>query len=229
MLMQIIRRLEKRGIKVWLSYISDEESCRGRLTQLRRADMKQVCPETRWQDDTDHALECIEDIILGIGSDEASTAREFAELAICESLSREDRILLESILGASTERYEANSHIFKQGESAEALYILRCGDVKLEIEEGTGRDGLPPIKKRVAALNPGAIFGSDAIINADDRSRVASAIARKRTEVWAVTRDQLDRLEREHPHLAARFHRAIAAEFADRIAILAREVSMVDA
>lgn len=221
MLYQIIRRLKNRGIETRLSYICRDNSCMDRQKPLHRAGIARVCPEDHWHEDTDHALEAIEDEILAEHDKESIREIAFSEMSICHGLSTSETTTLEKYFDALPS-YEEGHSLFEQGEPAETLFILRSGSVKLRTQAHDGSS------KRVAELNPGAIFGSD-MLHPHRGCRVATATARLRSSCWAMSRCSLDRLETAHPHLALRIYRAAATAFSERIAALALEAAMVDA
>lgn len=221
MLRQIIRRLRNNGIETRLSYVCHERSCSDRLEPLRRAGIAKVCPEDHWHEDTDHALEAIEDEILAEHAAELAREINFADLPICRGLNTTDIASLENHFDVPPS-YSDGQNIFEQGAPAETLFILRSGDVKLRTQANDGSS------KRIAELNPGAIFGSD-MLHPHHGYRIATATARLRSSCWAMSQANLERLETEYPHLALRLYKEVAAEFSGRIAALAQEAAMVDA
>lgn len=226
MLLQIVRRLEKKcGVEVWLSYIGAEENCHSRRQQLRRAGLHHMCPLSRWQIDTDHALEAIEDAILAHHADEWKREVAFAELAFCRDLPERERIVLHGYF-EPTHHYAKGDYLFRQSEAADGLYVIAKGDIKLLVENQCEPNASST--KRIAELNPGAIFGSD-VLHPHGKMRIASAVVREDCSVWQISRVGLANLEVEHPALAMRIYRSAAAEFSDRISAMAKEAGMADA
>lgn len=220
-LAKCISRLAQQGIDIRLSYICDEGACAYRLAQLTRIDFAMICPRAHWYEDTDHALEAVEDEILREHALEWQRELSFAELPFCVGLSEDEITILENSFEAPV-TVERDKWIFKQGDPADSLYVLRSGDVKLQTSSST--DSV----KRIAQLNPGAIFGSDSILG-DNRRRVATAIAREASTYTRISCHNLTALTESRPDLALRIYQSAAQEFADRISMLAREAEMVDA
>ena len=216
-----INRLTRQAVDVRLSYISEEGASAYRLAQLRRIDFVRLCPNSPCYEDTDHALEAVEDEILHEHALEWKEELGFADLPFCSSLTEAEIVALENSFEAPF-TIPRGAIIFHQGETADGLYALCSGDVKLQRSSSEGS------VKRIAQLNPGAIFGSDAILG-QCSERVVTAIARETSIYWRISNHSLAELALSQPHLALLIYQAISREFADRISILAKEMEMVDA
>ncbi|MFO0724071.1 MAG: cyclic nucleotide-binding domain-containing protein [Myxococcota bacterium] len=83
----------------------------------------------------------------------------------------------------------AGEEVFHQNAPADALYVVADGLVGV-IDEGPPRRG-------IAKLGPGEIFGETAIVT--DRTRTASVVAIRPTELIAIDRAQVQVLIQEHP------------------------------
>ncbi len=77
-------------------------------------------------------------------------------------------------------RFRANSTIYNEGDVGDAVYIILSGQVEFR----RNVDGKFP--RKLAKIGEGKMFGDLALH--DDRPRMASAIALKKTEAIRVTR-----------------------------------------
>jgi DASS family divalent anion:Na+ symporter len=96
----------------------------------------------------------------------------------------------------------AGEVVMHQGEPGDALYIVREGRVRAELEE----DG------RVTALvtfGPGSAIGEIALLT--DHPHLATARAIEPTTLWRLSRERFNTLILNHPSLALHFHGAIGA------------------
>ncbi len=103
---------------------------------------------------------------------------------------RELRLLLE---GAESVAFAAGAVIFREGDPADAAYIVDTGKVVLRIE----KQGQP---EEIAALGSGEFFGEMAIFKNDVRA--ATAVAQSDVVLWKVLRANLKRLIASDPVLA---------------------------
>jgi CRP/FNR family transcriptional regulator len=83
------------------------------------------------------------------------------------------------------EFYPAGHHIFKEGEKADALYILREGQVKVYKKEGEHQ-------KHLAVLLKNDVFGEMALI--ENSTRTASILPLQDTECFVIKKPVLERL-----------------------------------
>ena len=224
-LVALVKRLQKDwGVDVWLSYLPPQS---GKERALLAAGMSGQCPKERWKIDTEHAIEAIEDSLLAEYPLESGQQLAFHQLPLCAGLSDEACQRLESYCSAA-EDIVAGKMIYAIGDPADRIFILGKGDVRLSlaVESTNGST----YDKRLAALNPGAMFGGDVfLLENDPPRRIANALAREDSVVWSLTREKLAEMEREVPDLAARVYRAAVRDLADRIGGLVCEGGMADA
>lgn len=224
-LVALVKRLQKDwSVDVWLSYLPPQS---GKERALLAAGMSGQCPKERWKIDTEHAIEAIEDSLLAEYPLESDQQLAFHQLPVCAGLSDEACERLESYC-SSAEDIVAGKMIYAIGDPADRIFFLGKGDIRLslavESTNGTTYD------KRLAALNPGAMFGGDVfLLENDPPRRIANALAREDSVVWSLTREKLAEMEREVPDLAARVYRAAVGDLADRIGGLVCEGGMADA
>lgn len=89
---------------------------------------------------------------------------------------------------------EANSLIFDEGEPGDAVYLICSGLV--EIRKGV-RGSNPQV---LATLGKGEVLGELALF--DDRPRMAAAVALRKTELAAISRDEFhERMKTMDPML----------------------------
>ncbi len=103
--------------------------------------------------------------------------------------------LIEHLVKAGRQRaFEKNETIYRQGESADHIYLLLSGRAKTVLVAPNGQEALLRIHL------PRNILGLTAL--ASDPVRDADAIAVEAIETAALTRDELRALMREDPRLA---------------------------
>jgi CRP-like cAMP-binding protein len=103
-----------------------------------------------------------------------------------------DDATLCSIVGASSNLvWRSGSPIFRDGEPAEALYIVLSGSVR--VLEGDGRE--------VARFGPGDFFGERSLLQQTSHSRRAEAI--EDSEVMVVPKQPFEDLLADDPALGA--------------------------
>jgi len=100
-----------------------------------------------------------------------------------EALSDHDLVL---IVGASMNLYyRAGSVVFEQGASAEALYIVLTGKVRIYVETGGE-------KIDVAGIGPGDFFGELALLREETHSKTAEAA--EESELMVIPEKSFQRL-----------------------------------
>lgn len=103
---------------------------------------------------------------------------------------RELRLLLE---GAERMAFPAGTVLFREGDPADAAYIVDTGNIALSIEK-QGQ------VEEIAVLGSGEFFGEMAIFKNDVRA--ATATAQTDVALWRVQRESLQRLIDSDPELA---------------------------
>lgn len=105
--------------------------------------------------------------------------------------------------------YAAGETIYPHGSPGDNLYWVRCGTVRLFTS--FGNRGVRP----VASFGRGEFFGGLAFL--DRQPRPNDAIALKATELYVLSREQFDRLARDHRTLAFNLTMAMARTLARRL------------
>jgi len=108
-----------------------------------------------------------------------------------------DDDLLSTLASSATEKiYLKSTPVFKQGDAADAFFIIRSGRVAIE------REG-----KQLATLTSGAIFGEMGAI--DGKPRGATARTVERSVLVKVQRFALLQLGKKRPSVEMRIRRRI--------------------
>lgn len=104
-----------------------------------------------------------------------------------------------------TRKYPRNITIFHEGDYAEALYVLRQGQVKIQITDVSGREVI------VSVLRSGESFGEMALI--DSQERCAQVVTMTSCELIVIGSGEFTRLLAESPDLSL----ALLRQFARRL------------
>jgi len=124
------------------------------------------------------------------GQTTSLSAEEKSRFLTGGGLSESDRILFAAF--AQERSYPAESLIFRQGDSGDALYAIARGRVRISRQIGGGEEAL-------AILGPGEIFGEMAILNPDSAGRSADARAHEDTLLLELSRPRFEGLEKSDP------------------------------
>jgi glutaminase len=100
----------------------------------------------------------------------------------------------------------AGEWVFRQGEPADALFVLVRGSVSIIGEDHAAR---------LQTLSPGLMFGELAVLDGGQRS--AGVRADAEAEVHVLTASALQQLRAADPALSARLYENIAAHVSDRL------------
>jgi CRP/FNR family transcriptional regulator, cyclic AMP receptor protein len=95
-------------------------------------------------------------------------------------LGREELVSLSTVV--QTSRYFADEVILVEGQTGDAMYLLRNGAVKVTRSGGQGKEVV------LAFLNQGQYFGELSVL--DGRERSANVIALEDTEVYVIERSE---------------------------------------
>jgi CRP-like cAMP-binding protein len=99
--------------------------------------------------------------------------------------------------GRTNAEYRANDRIFAQGETADAIFYLQKGEVKLTVLSKQGKEAV------VAILRAGDFFGEGCL--AGQPVRMASAVAMSECSVMKVEKAIVLRLLHEEPSFSELF------------------------
>ncbi len=99
--------------------------------------------------------------------------------------------------GIETSSFKAGDTIFREGDNALELFVIKSGQVRIQIGNRT-----------VAELTPDTIFGEMALI--DDKPRSATAVALTDVELVPVGEKQFLFLVSQTPYFALKVMRVLA-------------------
>jgi CRP/FNR family cyclic AMP-dependent transcriptional regulator len=128
------------------------------------------------------------------------------QIFLLRDLSPEALALVEQ--AATSMVVEGGREIFREGEAADSLYLIRSGSVRVS-KPGNDND--------VVMLGTGSHFGELALV--DDGQRSASVTATERCEVVRVDTATLRTKLDGTPAVASAFYRAVARSLAKRLRV----------
>src|SRR5690606_29880466 len=112
-------------------------------------------------------------------------------------ISRLDELIKERI------RLQKDKALFHLGDKTEAVYGIRSGSIKTQLEDASGQVQI------TGFLLPGEILGMDGLV---DNTHVSHAIALEDSEVCVIRLDEMDRLALQLPVLQQQFRRLMSKE-----------------
>lgn len=108
------------------------------------------------------------------------------------------KLFLDSVPGGKRSvTYEANETIFRQGDSADAVYYLEKGSVQITVVSDQGKEGV------IALLRAGDFFGEGCI--AGQELYLATASATKRSSAIAVDKASMNKALHDQPAFSEMF------------------------
>jgi CRP/FNR family transcriptional regulator, cyclic AMP receptor protein len=99
--------------------------------------------------------------------------------------------------GRSTKRYKTKKTIFRQGDSADAVFYIQEGNVKLTVVSQQGKEAI------IAMLGAGDFFGEGCLTG--QRSYLASAAAMTTSTVARIEKDTMIGVLHDEPKLSEMF------------------------
>lgn len=112
-------------------------------------------------------------------------------------VSKMDELIKERI------RLPKGSALFHLGDKTEAVYGIRLGTIKTQLEDASGQVQI------TGFLLPGEILGMDGLLN---NTHTSHAIALEDSEVCVIRLEELDRLSTHFPVLQQQFRRLMSKE-----------------
>lgn len=112
-------------------------------------------------------------------------------------ISRLDELIKERI------RLPKGTALFHLGDKTEAVYGIRSGSIKTQLEDASGQVQI------TGFLLPGEILGMDGLV---DNTHVSHAIALEDSEVCVIRLDEMDRLAMQLPVLQQQLRRLMSKE-----------------
>jgi glutaminase len=164
----------------------------------------------------DEAIEWAEDqIILRYGGPKsaANTAR-LNDQALLAGLTDEE---LADLSKLGTQRsYHAGQRIISAGEPALSVFFLQTGMVSVKLPSGV----------RLATLEEGMAFGEMTLLN---EPRIADVWANTQVACLELPIEEFDRFRQEHPRIAERIARNLAAILAKRLILANAKIDLLSA
>jgi CRP/FNR family transcriptional regulator len=124
------------------------------------------------------------------------------ELCLSEGLDKEELAMLDSLVGARR-KLRRGQHLYRAGDTFEALYAIRTGFFKTDVLLEDGRDQVTGFQMT------GEILGMDGI---SSESHSCNAVALEDSEVCLIPFSQLEHLSREIKALQHNFHKVMSRE-----------------
>ncbi|MCS7089719.1 MAG: cyclic nucleotide-binding domain-containing protein [Verrucomicrobiota bacterium] len=111
-------------------------------------------------------------------------------------------LMNELVAAARRFHLPAGSHLVREGEPGDGLYLLEEGTVEITLatDDACGRI--------LTRLGPGDLFGEMAVL--EEKPRSAGAIARTEVRVWFIPREAVLNIIRQCPELTLRFLRELS-------------------
>jgi SulP family sulfate permease len=162
----------------------------------------------------DRGLEWCEDRLL-----DGAGATGVVDAALLERLARVFVDVGVDELGDYLERFEvaAGEEIIRQGDPAGDVFFLESGQLTAQLHTGGG------VPLRLRTMGPGTVVGEMAMYLGGERT--ASVVAERPSVLYRLPQDAIDRMEEQHPELAAAMHRFFARMLADRLSETLRSMS----
>ena len=124
------------------------------------------------------------------------------ELCLPYGLSEQEVELIDSMVGVRR-RIKRQQHLYRAGESFEAIYAIRSGFFKTDVLLEDGRDQVTGFQMA------GEILGMDGI---SGESHTCNAVALEDSEICVIPFAHLERLSREIQALQHHFHKVMSRE-----------------
>lgn len=213
--------LQERGAMLLLSGVS-EKLPNGRNLREFLEQTGVVIPDdsvVRVFPELDSAIEWVENRLLG---DRPTAAENEAPIQLHEMdifhLHKDETLKdLEARLTVRT--FTAGQSIYALGAAGDEIYWIRRGTVHIFAPLGGGRT------RHIASFGRGDFFGGLSFL--DNRPRGDDAVAVTDTEVYVLSREQLNELSEEHKKLAFNLITAVARTLAIRLRNADTELTML--
>ncbi len=146
------------------------------------------------------------------GADQAKAVMRLAQMPIFADLPPQT---LQAVARRMTVQHvPAGERVYRIGEMGEAFYLIESGEVELLAENASGA------LEEVARIGPDGFFGEMSLISGQLRTEDATAI--RHTNLWALSKADLDALTQQHPAIG----KALSAALASRLASAASSVDV---
>lgn len=205
LLQQIAERLAERGARLLLSGIPDQVR-----TYFAEAGLLAADTPVRPYDRLDDALEWAEERLLeaaGLGEAGTEPPLSLNAIQLFAGVSHDTLSDLEKFV--HTREYPAGARIFASGEQGDELFLIRRGDVRIDLPLA----GRGPY--HIASFGRGDFFGEMAFLDRSPRS--ADALAATPAELFVISRDDFDQATAQHPRTASVVATRLALALAERL------------
>jgi CRP/FNR family transcriptional regulator, cyclic AMP receptor protein len=133
-------------------------------------------------------------------SENGIDSKLLSTIPIFKGLTRKELRVVSDIL--YQRRYEAGEDIFLIHQPGAAMFIIKSGNVNIQIETDQGENVI------LAELKEGEFFGEIALLENSPRSATATAVTN--TDLLTVFRADLDKLISREPMIAAKIMKQLA-------------------
>jgi CRP-like cAMP-binding protein len=118
--------------------------------------------------------------------------------------------------------FQPGSVIFKEGESANSLYLLKSGSVELKFEVPTQ----PDVSVRITLVHPGEIFAWSSLTGG--KQFTATAVAAEESEVFTLCSQDLRRIMDSEPRFGYQVMDRLANLVASRLKDTRRQLQWLN-
>ncbi|TEA77361.1 helix-turn-helix domain-containing protein [Allopusillimonas ginsengisoli] len=125
-----------------------------------------------------------------------------SELCLPIGMSRDDVEKLDELVQERVRLSKGNT-LFNLGDAADAVYGIRFGSLKTQLEDASGHMQI------TSFLLPGEIIGLDGLLT---NTHVSNAVALEDSEVCVIRIQEMDKLSRHLPVLQQQFRRLMSKE-----------------
>src|SRR5512146_1476182 len=106
-------------------------------------------------------------------------------------------LLTKLVAGKTSQEYQSNEAVFSQGDTADAVFYIQSGKVKLTVVSKRGKEAV------IAILTEGSFFGESCLVGPPLRMSTASAV--QRSTIIRVEKAEMVQLLHRDPKVAERF------------------------
>jgi SulP family sulfate permease len=160
-------------------------------------------------DELDDAVEWVEDRIIASAALLRAEEQplDLHEIELFRGRKEETLAALEACMEKRS--FKTGEKIFAHGDCGDELFLIRRGEVRIELPLDATRN------HHLATFGRGAFFGEMTFLDGDARS--ADAIAATDTELYVLSRKTFDKLAEEHKKVALKLLEGIASVLAARL------------
>jgi CRP-like cAMP-binding protein len=115
-----------------------------------------------------------------------------------------------------SETYTAGSEVFSEKDTADAMYVIKFGSVKI------ARMGKAD-EINVATLGTGGHFGEMAFLDGEPRSATVTVV--ENSEILRIGYDSLGQIFAKQPTMAVKFYKALATFLCGRLRVTTMDLS----